>query len=291
MLKEKQGIKYLSCPLLEREALTHGFLTRTGGVSPAPFESLNFDFRTDSKENILRNKGLIAKPFSLPAERLITLNQAHGVQVFVANEHFHIPPPPTLPSPIKGEGRVGEKGDSAAVDAAHPPEADAIVTCLKDTPIGVLTADCLPALLYDPVKKAVGAAHAGWRGALLKIAQKTVQTMVKSFGSMPKDIIACLGPHIRPCCYDVKDDIIKEFEKVYGKSTWGFFKFTNGSPRLDMAKAVSHSLIEEGLLKENICSEAPCTACENKLFFSYRKENGITGRQLSFIMINSLLSR
>ncbi|MCR4287609.1 MAG: peptidoglycan editing factor PgeF [Deltaproteobacteria bacterium] len=182
---------------------------------------------------------------------------------------------------------MGGTGDSTAIGAAHPPEADAIVTCLKHTPIGVLTADCVPALLYDPVKKAVGVAHAGWRGALLKIAQKTVQTMVKSFGSRPEDIIACLGPHIRPCCYDVKDDIIKEFEKTYGDAALGFFEFINGSARLDMAKAVTHSLIEEGLVKENICSEAPCTACENKLFFSYRKENGITGRQLSFIMINS----
>ncbi|MEK7679165.1 MAG: peptidoglycan editing factor PgeF [Deltaproteobacteria bacterium] len=277
MLKEKQGIKYLSCPLLETQALTHGFLTRVGGVSPAPFESLNFDFRTDSKENILKNTELIAKPFPLLAKRLITLNQVHGVQVFVANEHFHIIP----------LYERGIKGDFDGIDAAHPPEADAIVTCLKHTPIGVLTADCLPALLYDPVKKAVGAAHAGWRGALLKIAQKTVQTMVKSFGSRPEDIIACLGPHIRPCCYDVKEDIIKEFEKVYGDAALGFFEFTNGSPRLDLAKAVSHSLIEEGLVEKNICSEAPCTACENKLFFSYRKENGLTGRQLSFIMINS----
>lgn len=261
MLKEKQGIKYLSCQLLEREAVTHGFLTRTGGVSPAPFESLNFDFRTDSKENILRNKELLAKAFPLLAERLITLNQTHGDKVFVV---------------------------SADVDADNPPQADAIVTSLKHTPIGVLTADCLPALLYDPVKKAVGVAHAGWRGALLKIAQKTVQTMVKSFGSRPEDIIACLGPHIRPCCYAVKEDIIKEFEKVYGDAALNFFKFTNGSARLDMAKAVSLSLIEEGLVEKNICSETLCTACENKLFFSYRKENGLTGRQLSFIMINDV---
>ncbi len=289
IIKETQGIKYLSCQLLERQAVVHGFLTRIGGVSPAPFESLNFDFRTDSKENILRNKGLLAKAFPLTAERLITLNQTHGDKVFVANEHFH-----TLPLYERGI-----KGDSAAVDAAHHPQADAIVTSLKHTPIGVLTADCLPALLYDPVKKAVGAAHAGWKGALLKIAQKTVQTMIKSFGSRPEDIIACIGPHIRPCCYAVKEDIIKEFEKAYGDAALDFFKFTNGpalaclkrgSARLNLAKAVSHSLIEEGLARKNICSEALCTACENKLFFSYRKENGRTGMQLSFIMLPSISS-
>ena len=111
--------------------------------------------------------------------------------------------------------------------------------------------------------------------------------MVKSFGSRPEDIIACIGPHIRPCCYAVKEDIIKEFEKACGDAALDFFKFTNGSARLDLAKAVSHSLIEEGLARKNICSEALCTACENKLFFSYRKENGLTGRQLSFIMLNS----
>jgi purine-nucleoside/S-methyl-5'-thioadenosine phosphorylase / adenosine deaminase len=264
VLKETDKIKYLSSPILSSfdSVLIHGFLSREGGVSAPPFSSLNFDVREgDPLENVARNKEIIKKASGARMERLILVNQVHGSSVLVLDDF------------------VGGPSSYRLTDA------DAIITGLTDFPIGILTADCLPILLYDPVNAVAGAVHAGWKGTVRSIVVKTVEAMRARFGTNPRDIICALGPYIGPCCYGVGENVYAEFSDAFGNVDC--FKRDSGALRLDIGASNVSQLHEAGIIKDNISISPFCTSCRNDLFFSYRKDNKRTGRQLSFIMLKS----
>ncbi|MBI5492680.1 MAG: peptidoglycan editing factor PgeF [Deltaproteobacteria bacterium] len=256
------GLNFLYSPVLESSYIVHAFLTRAGGVSKPPFDSLNFDGRGgDAAENIEANRMIAAKAFNSPINEVTTVNQVHGNTVLVLRE--------------KG----GQRQD-----------ADAVVTNIEGAPIGVLTADCLPILLFDPVKKAIGAVHAGWKGTVLGVTIKAVEAMAGNFGSDPKDIRAALGPFIGPCCYPVKEDVAEEFRKGWKAlnipgSVQSVILQEDGDYWLNIGRANMQQLLKAGVQDSNIATERHCTSCSSSLFFSYRKSGGNTGRQLSFIML------
>lgn len=253
-----EGIKYLTSPLFEPSRVAHAFLTRIGGLSLPPFDSLNFDTRdTDPKENVEENKAVVSRALGVDLKRLKTLNQVHGSSVLVLDEK-------NLKDP--------------------PQEVDAVITRLKGVPVGILTADCLPILIHDPLKSAIGAVHAGWKGTVKRVASKTIDAMNEAFGSKPENLIAALGPYIGPCCYGIREDAAKEFDSVFADTT-DFMLRQNGEIRIDIGLANVKELLEAGLKKSNISMAAACTSCNSGVFFSYRKDGGRTGRQLSFIMI------
>lgn len=236
-------------------APTHAFLGRTGGISPPPFDSLNLNTRVgDVSDNIASNTGLVKEVFGLRADSVVTVNQVHGDTVVVADR----------------------------VDMPEE-EADALITNTPGVPVGVLTADCLPILLYDPRLNAVGAVHAGRVGTLLDIASKAVAAMSSAFGSKAADIRAALGPCIGPCCYEVGPEVFGEIKSALGPRTEEFISF-NPAPVFDVVKANKAQLISAGLLGGNIEASGLCTSCERELFFSYRRDEE-TGRQLSFITL------
>jgi len=255
-------IEYTVSALLNASAdrVAHGFLSRSGGVSTGCFASLNFDGRDgDSAENIERNKEIVATASNCPIDKIVTVNQVHGNTVLCL--------------------------DAKTLAAyKNPVEADAIITGLADTPIGILTADCAPILVYDPVKSAVGAIHAGWKGTVRGVVASTVKAMTDAFGSVPSDLRAAIGPHIRECCLRVGEEVRSEFASVFGVVDDLFHVDAQGL-RLDLRAANVRQLVEAGLDIDQITTDAPCTACHTDLFYSYRKEGGRTGRQLSFIMI------
>jgi YfiH family protein len=255
MTSNANGIKYFSSPLLQGKGVTHGFLTRIGGVSPAPYASLNFDARdTDPAENVEKNKALFHEAFDVPTGRLVTVSQVHGKEILVI------------------EGPLPDK----------PVEADAIVTNETGVAIGMLTADCQPILLFDPVNRAIGAVHAGWKGTALGIVVETGELMWKKYGTRPEDLIVSLGPCIGPCCYKVGWNVLEEYMKRHREADC--FSENDGL-RMDISLANSIQLALIGVKNENISNDASCTSCNSDLFFSHRKDNGRTGRQLSFIML------
>lgn len=260
MIKTVKRIQFVPSPTLSRHGSTvHGFLLRKGGVSGPPFDSLNFDGRdTDPKENIERNRDLLKEAFSIPVEKLVTVNQVHGSSVLHVKDGFAY---------------------------GAPVEADAIITCLPGIPLGIMTADCLPALLFDPVNKAIGAAHAGWKGTVKAVTLNTINEMNKAFGSRPENLIAALGPCIGPCCYTVGENVVNEFKASFEDT--GCFEYAECGIKLDISLANMSQLLFAGVKKENISFSSMCTACNNSLFFSYRKDGGRTGRQLSFIMLKA----
>lgn len=192
---------------------------------------------------VLLNRKRLAKTLNIPVSCLISADQVHKNKVAVIK---HLP--------------VSLKSTDAMV-------ADIPGICLMLT-----TADCAPLLFYDPVRKVIGAAHAGWRGTALKIAQKTVRTMRKKFGSKPKDILVVMGPSIGPCCYAVGPDVSKEF----GKS---------GRVHLDLRLKNKDQLIRLGIPSKNIYICRECTMCHRDKYFSARASKGAAGRFGTGIML------
>jgi len=162
-------------------------------------------------------------------------------------------------------------------------DCDALVTDQKGVILGILTADCVPLLLYDPVVGVVAAVHAGWRGSAAKIAQKSVLRMQQHFGCEPSDIIAGIAPAIGACCYEVGSEVASHFADYAGALTPREDKYMLDLPEINKAQ-----LMEAGVRDDNIELSRLCTACENASFFSYRQEKGCSGRFLSLIGLSTI---
>jgi YfiH family protein len=256
-LKLKNNLPYLELPELAKLGwVRHAFLTRQGGVSPPPYDSLNLsDKNGDRKESVSMNENLIAKTFGFDLTRLILLDQMQQDQILLLKE-----PVITLPSPL---------------------EYDALVANFPDTYLGILTADCLPIFVVDQKKRVIAAIHAGRQGTALHIMTRVLKKMEEEFGCSLRDLHIGMGPSIGPCCYEID-------ERVFHPE-WEPFSISKRGRRwmLDLAKMNIAQMKEKGIEEEQITWINLCTNCHSDLFFSYRKE-GRTGRQLSFIGIVNL---
>ncbi len=254
----------LRSPLFDPfEGLLHAFTTRLGGVSPPPFDSLNLSSKTgDAEGNVEKNHHLLESALEIE-ESLFCLDQVHGNSVLV----------------------IEDGGDTD-----HRP-FDAVVTALTGVPLVILTADCLPVLLHDPVKGVIGAVHAGWRGTAGKVTEEAVRRMMDRFGCRAEDIAAAMGPAIGPCCYEVDDAVVDRFRNRYAaENDWRSFagEVGNGGRgrwMFDLAKANLLQLLRLGVMREKIFLPVHCTCCSKELFFSHRRDGKASGRQGAVIML------
>ncbi len=255
----------VSCDCLpawaERPGVAHGFFLRRGGVSPRPYASLNTGPKGgDRMENVRENLGRVARALALPADRILCASQVHGDRI------LHV------------SGR-----EPSLFGPGDPLQGDGLVTLERGLYLGILTADCVPILLLDPRRPAVGAVHAGWRGTAKEIAVKAVHTMRDRLGCNASDLHAALGPAIGPCCYVVGEEVARTFADQEGES--GHFLHAEGPGRwkLNLVGLNRHQLIRAGIRKENIESSPLCTSCRNDLLFSVRADGEPTGRQISIV--------
>jgi len=259
---DANGVSYDCVPSWAgKPEVAHGFFFRRGGVSPPPYDSLNAGPKGgDRMENVRENLGRVARALALPGERILCASQVHGDRV------LHV---------SGSEPSLFEPGD--------PLQGDGLVTLERGLYLGILTADCVPILLFDPRRPAVGAVHAGWRGTAKGIAAKAVCTMRDELGCDASDLHAALGPAIGPCCYVVGDEVARAFVEQEGKS--GHFLLAAGPGRwkLNLEGLNRHQLIRAGIRKENIDSSSLCTSCRNDLLFSARADGEPTGRQISIV--------
>jgi hypothetical protein len=235
------------------------FTTRKGGLSQKPFDSLNLGSGGgDDPGVVAKNRVMLVKALGLGGE-VKTVSQVHGSDVYVLKD-------PNGAKPLKGY--------------------DAIITALHGVAIGVLTADCVPILLYDPVKQVVGAVHAGWKGTIEGIPARAVEEMAAGFGCRPSDIRAGIGPSIGPCCYEVDDNVVGPLcksmsgfcEDLISPSRPGHWQF-------DLWKTNRRTLLLAGLRPENINVFGVCTSCNTDKFYSHRKSGGSAGRMLAVAQI------
>ena len=253
-LRTKNKLPYFEIPEWAQLGwIRHAFLTRQGGLSLPPYDSLNLsDKNGDREEFILQNKKLIAKAFALNVSRLILLDQMQQDQILLLK-----PSTNTLASPLA---------------------YDALITNSPNIYLGIQTADCLPIFILDPKKKVIAAAHAGRQGTALHITTKVLKKMREAFGCLSRDLFTALGPSIGPCCYEIDKRVFhpewEDFSSASGVGKWV----------VDLAQINIAQMKREGIEEEQISWINLCTHCHSDLFFSYRKES-VTGRQLSFIGI------
>ena len=253
-LKVENAICHFEIPEFAKFGwLRHAFLTRRGGVSPPPYDSLNLsDKNGDQKECVLRNKNLIARTFDFDPSRLVLLDQMQQDQILILKESVI-----TLPSLL---------------------EYDALITNSPNIYLAILTADCLPIFVVDQKRKVIAAIHAGRQGTALHITTKVLKKMREEFGSSSRDLLITLGPSIGVCCYEIDENTFRPEWKPFSTSR------ERGKWMVDLARINIAQMMEEGIEEEQISWIDLCTRCCSDLFFSYRKQ-GRTGRQLSFIGI------
>lgn len=253
-LKTKNDFSYFKIPEWEKlDWIQHAFLTRQGGVSHPPYDSLNLSDKTgDREEFVSQNKKLIATTFDFDLRHLILLDQMQQDQILLLKESINPP--------------------------ASPLEYDALITNSPSIYLGIQTADCLPIFIVDPKKKVIAAVHAGRQGTALHITAKVLKKMGEVFGCIAEELLIALGPSIGPCCYEI--------DKRVFLPEWEIFSAARGAGRwmVDLARINIAQMEGEGVEEKQISRIHLCTRCHHDLFFSYREE-GRTGRQLSFIGI------
>jgi polyphenol oxidase len=269
--------------------LVHAFSTRHGGVSRAyGGNALNLGFtRQDSRAAVERNRELFLKELGVTNGRktwpLVSLRQIHSDLIYRVDQ---VPE-----QPLAGDG---------------------MVTAVPGIVLAVQTADCLPVILADRKRRAVGVFHAGWRGTVKRIVEKGVGEMRKHFKSDPRNLVAAIGPGVQGCCYEVGEEVRTKFEAQFAYADKLFREVKESDPVrekypllfltarapghselpvklfLDLVEANRRQLLDAGLMAKNIDTSAPCTACHTDLLFSFRAEKGVTGRMMGAVGIRSL---
>jgi YfiH family protein len=263
-------MRFLQSRLLAEAGVAHGFSVRTGGVSVAPYDSLNVGAAVgDDPEAVRANKRLLLETAGVLPSLLSTVNQVHGDRVVFARMQGDVP---MVTSETNGAGLEGRVDADALV--AHPGAA-----------VGVRTADCVPILVFDPQSRAAAAVHAGWRGTVAGIVNRAVDALVESFGARRESLIAAIGPSIGRCCFEVGDDLAERFtsDERFGAEVL-FRHGASGKPTVDLFHSNRLLLNRAGLRAEHIELLERCTSCERDLFFSHRRDAGQTGRHLAFIL-------
>ena len=257
-------------PLFQRETgLQHGFSTRKGGVSKEHLASLNLSFSVeDAKENVLENFRRIGERFGKTPEDFVLSKQSHETKVLKVG------------TKDRGKGITKDR-DYEGIDALITDEKGIILSCFS--------ADCVPILFYDPIHKAVGACHSGWRGTKGKILQNVVEKMRKHFSSNPAEILIAIGPSICKEQYVVSEDLALSFLEDYpdlGEDTASpIQRISKDKFQLDLWDLNRRIALDCGIKEEHISISGYCTMENPELFFSHRYSQGRRGLQGAFICL------
>lgn len=257
-------------PLFQRETgIQHGFSTRKGGVSKEHLASLNLSFSVDdAKENVLENFRRIGERFGKTPEDFVLSKQSHETKVLKVG--------------MKDRGKgITKDRDYEGIDALITDEEGLILSCFS--------ADCVPILFYDPIHKAVGACHSGWRGTKGKILQNVVEEMRKHFSSNPAEILIAIGPSICKEQYVVSEDLalsfLEDYPDVGENSSSPIQRISKDKFQLDLWDLNRRIALDSGIKEEHISISGYCTMENPELFFSHRYSQGKRGLQGAFICL------
>ena len=284
----KSKIQIVKSEILDFPWLVHGFSTRTGGHSAAyGGSSLNLGFtKHDAHAAVERNREAFLRALGADgALHLVTQRQVHSDLIhYVTAADLH-------------------------------PTGDGLITDIPGLLLGVQTADCLPILIVDPKRRALGAFHAGWRGTVRRIVEKGVGEMRRQFGSLPRDLRAAIGPGIHSCCYQVGEEVRDQFQSQFAYAAELFREVRESNPVhekypllfltarapghgpeetllfLDLVAANTRQLLDAGVAAKNVNASPLCTSCRTDLLFSYRKEKGAVGRLMGVVGIRPDVQR
>lgn len=267
-VNEKEGVTFLTYPAFEEmPEIVHGFSTRLGGVSEGIYSSMNLSFtRGDKEEAVKENYRRISSAMGFAMENIVTSDQTHTANV----------------------RRVTEEDRGNGITKPRPyKDVDGMITNVPGIVLATFYADCVPLYFVDPVQKAIGLSHSGWRGTVSKIGKITVEKMSEEYGTRPEELYAAVGPSICQKCYEVSEDVAEEFRRAFDPKYWNtlFYKKENGKYQLNLWEANHIVLLESGIPEDHISMPNLCTCCNPEFLFSHRASKGKRGNLGAFLGI------
>ena len=258
----RDGVLYTASRKIDAR---HGFMTRIGGVSRGIYATLNVGANLgDEPESVEENIRRVCRCIGADSDKIVFSRQVHRDDI-----------------------RVCMEKDCRRPGALVPYEADGLITDIPGLALFIFTADCTPVLLYDPVRRCIGAVHAGWRGTAMDIVGKAVKKMGKVYGSMPENIRAAIGPCISRCCFETGEDVKTAMTELMGDSACEFVTPKYSGKFMTDLKGINSRLLERaGVLPENIDVSPECTMCKMDRYWSHRGTNGKRGVQASCIILD-----
>lgn len=252
--RQHASLRWFQFDLLADEpGLKQAVFTRQGGVSPEPWSSLNMATSVgDSRERVIENRNRIKTGLGLESTGFYDVWQVHGTDVVMAAAPRHI-------------------------HTAHT-KADSIITDRANVALLMLFADCVPIFLFDPMHRAIGIAHAGWKGTIARVVARTVESMRQAFGSRPEDLLAGIGPSICQDHYQVGSEVIQQVESAFGSDSGLLTGHFDGKANLNLWEANRRILEENGVKGAHIQVSGLCTLEQPQDWYSHRGEKGKTGR-------------
>lgn len=262
-VNERGGVVYYTIPAFSALGfLKHGFSTRLGGVSRGYLKSLNMSFsrEADHLENVVENVRRMGEAIGIRLEDMVRCNYEHGTTVMPIDRS------------MAGEGILREH---------EMPYCDGLIVTTDDVAAVTLHADCNPIFFADKNGRAAGVCHAGWRGTLGGVL-KNIVNKVADYGVKPEDLLVAIGPSIGVCCFEVQDDVSGLFLEEYGERV---LERREGSLYVDLWKVLAIQLEELDVPPENVTFSMMCTHCMEELFYSHRRDRGLTGAMGSFMQL------
>ncbi|MGI5920706.1 MAG: peptidoglycan editing factor PgeF [Syntrophomonadaceae bacterium] len=268
--QEANEIKYITIPEWLNRGVDIAFSTRRGGVSRTPFNSLNLGLHVgDQEEAVLQNRRLLLSIFGQKLSQMVCIEQVHGNKV-IRIQQAH-----------KGRGAF------KYLDAI--PGYDSMITNEPGIYLTSFYADCLPVCFFDPVKLVIGMAHSGWKGTMGRIVISTVEAMQREYGCLPEDMEVFMGPAIGRCCFEIQSDLAHKVMEEFNSLNDIIFRSNNDDKyRWDLRTTNRQLLTSWGINPAKILDCDICTACNTDKFFSYRREQGQTGRMGVLLALRDL---
>lgn len=250
------------------DIVDHCFTTREGGASEGIFSELNLSFtRGDEEAAVAENYRRLAYAFNTTPDNFVCSDQTHTVNVMRVDDSH------------RGIGVTREKPYT---------DIDGLITNVPGIVLSTFYADCVPLFFVDPVNKAIGLSHSGWRGTVNRMGLHTIEAMSREFGTKAKDIVAAVGPSICQDCYEISEDVADEFKKAFaGHESEILVDKGNGKYQLDLWKSNGIVLKDAGVCEENIAITNICTCCNPKLLFSHRASQGKRGNLGAFMVLRN----
>ena len=267
--RERAGVPFLSFKALEETGIVvNGFSTRLGGVSQGKLASMNFSVaRGDEPERVMENFSRMAAALGVERDKMVLSWQTHTVHV---------------------RRVTGEDAGKGVIRERDYRDVDGLITDVPGITLVTLYADCVPLYLVDTVHRAIGLSHSGWRGTVRKMGQVTLEAMAEAFGTRPEDVTACIGPSICQDCFEVGEEVAREFLAAFPEKYHGQLIKDGKRPgkyQADLWKANEAVFLEAGVSPERIHVTNICTRCNSSYLFSHRGHGTERGNLAAFLCL------
>lgn len=266
-LYKRNGFEFWSIESWLQAGVDMAFSTRRGGLSEMPFGSCNLGLHVgDDARQVLANRAGFLQAFQADLGQAVCCQQVHGDKILRIDK--------------------SHQGQGAFLHEQSLPDCDAMITGEPGVYLLTFFADCLPVYFFDPVHRAAGIAHSGWKGTMQQIAVKTLIAMQQQFSSCNDEIYIAIGPGIGSCCFEIASDLAHKVDIAFSDFHDIIYHKESAGIYWDLSETIRQMLIKQGVNPVHIISSQLCTSCHPESFFSYRRDQGKTGRMGALIALD-----